>query len=108
MKGKLLRTKYRFKYIVFNYLPNLRSRQFIENTCRRVHMDTADASARTAMGFVREKISKFYSSMPRVARQSHCFISARARGTYQRFTTTRLKMRSLVRTGTLFGLRKAS
>jgi ribosomal protein S14 len=108
MKTKLIQVTKRLKYNKYTYLPNLRSRQFIENSCRHLRTCVPQPIARAAMGFARKGIASIYAASPRVAQQSRCFLSTRARGTYQRFSISRLKMRSIIRTGTLFGLRKAS
>lgn len=108
MKTKQAQASNRLRYNNYTFLPNLRSRQFIENNCRQLRACLPQPIARAAMGFARRGIATIYASLPRIAVQSRCLISSRARGTYQQFVVSRLKMRPLIRAGMLFGLRKSS
>lgn len=108
MLHKLKQQTTRYKRTVSNRVPNRRARQFLLNYLRFVREDIASYKLRAAMGLIRWSVMRSFHGEDRIAFRSGCFISGRARGTSQRYTVSRTKIKALSDEGKLFGARKSS
>lgn len=78
------------------------------NRFRTVRYDTPSAPLRAAMGLVRWSIMRSFHKENRVSFRASCFITGRARGTTQRFSVARTRVKQFSSEGRLFGVRKSS
>ena len=108
MLYKTRQQKQRHLLTASNRLPNLRSRQFLLNLFRRTRLSRTSPFLRAAMGIVRWSIIKAYDGKDLIAHRASCIISGRARGTSQRFSISRTKVKEISSDGKLFGVRKSS
>lgn len=108
MLHKLKQQTQRFRFTSSDRLPNRRARRFLLNYLRFVRAGTASYRLRGAMGLIQWLVASSYRGESRIAFRSGCFITGRARGTSQRFTISRTKVKFLADQGKLFGARKSS
>jgi ribosomal protein S14 len=108
MLHKLKQQTNRYKLTPSNRLPNRRARQFLLNYFRFIREDIASYKLRAAMGLIRWSVMRSFHGENRIAFRSGCFITGRARGTSQRFTVSRTRIKALSDEGKLFGTRKSS
>jgi ribosomal protein S14 len=108
MLHKLKQQTTRYRLTSSNRLPNRRARQFLLNYLRFIREDTASYKLRAAMGLIRWSVMRSFHGEDRISFRSGCFITGRARGTSQRFTVSRTRIKALSDEGKLFGARKSS
>jgi ribosomal protein S14 len=108
MLHKLRQQINRHRRTLSNRVPNRRARQFLLNYLRFVREDTASYKLRAAMGLIRWSVMRSFHGESRVSFRSGCFITGRARGTSQRYTVSRTRIKALSDEGKLFGTRKSS
>jgi ribosomal protein S14 len=108
MLHKLKQQTTRYQLTSSNRLPNRRARQFLLNYLRFVREDTASFQLRAAMGLIRWSVTRSFHGEDRISLRAGCFITGRARGTSQRFTVSRTRIKALSDEGKLFGARKSS
>jgi ribosomal protein S14 len=108
MLHKLKQQTQRYKFTPSNRLPNRRARQFLLNYLRFIREDIASYKIRGAMGLIRWSVMRSFHREDRISFRSGCFITGRARGTSQRFTVSRTRIKALSDEGKLFGARKSS
>ena len=108
MLHKLKQQTTRYRLTSSNRLPNRRARQFLLNYLRFVREDAASFKLRAAMGLIRWSVTRSYHGEDRISFRAGCFITGRARGTSQRYTVSRTRIKALSDEGKLFGARKSS
>lgn len=91
-----------------NQTPSLRSREFILNFLRRKRLQKTSPSLKSGLGLARWLIIKTKPATSIIIQRSECFITGRSRGTSQRYTVARTKIKELASEAKLFGTRKAS
>lgn len=105
---KLKQQAARYRLTPSNRLPNRRARQFLLNYLRLVREEAASSKLRAAMGLIRWSVLRTFHNESRVGFRAACFITGRARGTSQRFTVSRTRVKAFSDEGRLFGARKSS
>jgi len=108
MLHKLKQQTQRWRLTASNRLPNRRARQYLLNYLRTIRHHRPSAHLRAAMGLIRWTVARSFHGENRVSIRSGCFITGRARGTSQRFTVARTRVKNLSDEGKLFGVRKSS
>jgi ribosomal protein S14 len=108
MLHKLKQQTTRYRLTSSNRLPLRRARQFLLNYLRLVREEATSPKLRAAMGLIRWSSLRSFHGEDRISFRSGCFITGRARGTSQRFTVSRTRVKSLSGEGKLFGVRKSS
>jgi ribosomal protein S14 len=108
MLHKLKQQISRYKFTPSNRTPNQRARQFLLNYLRYVRVDLASYKLRGAMGLIQWSVMRSFHKQNRISFRSGCFITGRARGTSQRYTVSRTRIKALSDEGKLFGARKSS
>ena len=108
MLHKLKQQTTRYKFTSSNRLPNRSARRFLLNYLRLVREDVVSFQLRAAMGLIHWTVRRAYHGEDRISFRSGCFVTGRARGTSQRYTVSRTRIKALCDEGKLFGARKSS
>ena len=108
MLHKLKQQTTRYRFTSSNRLPNRRARRFLLNYLRLVREVFASPKLRASMGLISWSSLRTFHEEDRISFRSGCFITGRARGTSQRFTVSRTRVKALSAEGKLFGARKSS
>lgn len=92
-----------------NKAATTRSRNFLINYVRQRRANATSQGARAALGMTqRQKQEAFRAGKVDKAPRSICFITGRSRGTTQRYTVARTKIKELSNTRQLIGTKKGS
>lgn len=108
MKANLLQNVYVNKHTAQNRLPNFRARMYLTNYIRERRAIRTSSYLRASLGFLRRTLEKRWNQERRHAFRAVCFLSGRSRGTSQRYTVARTKIRALVASTQLLGVQKSS
>jgi len=95
MKHKVKQQITRYRFTASNRTPNRRARQFLLNYLRYLRVDRASYKIRGAMGLIQWSVMRSFHREDRIANRSSCFITGRARGTSQRYTVSRTRIKAL-------------
>jgi ribosomal protein S14 len=108
MLFKLRQQLPRHKRTTTNRTPDLYSRKFIINYLRQRRLRKTSGALRASLGLARWLVDVSNVAKYRGAFRASCYLTGRARGTSQRFTVTRMRIKHIAATARLFGVRKSS